>query len=150
MNHCRDEIPAIGMMGIVMHKMMNRAQEMYQEFDLNKSQAGVLFTLHQSDSMSQKELAARLNVTPPSITASIQKMERDGYLTRHPDPKDQRVMRLSLTEKGKSCIQAVKDVADRMEEILFQGMSLEEKLLFRRLMIQAGDNLESYERNKKV
>ena len=42
MNHCRDEIPAIGMMGIVMHKMMNRAQEMYQEFDLNKSQAGVL------------------------------------------------------------------------------------------------------------
>ena len=59
-------------------------------------------------------------------------------------------MRLTLTEKGKSCIQAVKDVADRMEEILFQGMSLEEKLLFRRLMIQAGDNLESYERNKKV
>ena len=35
-------------------------------------------------------------------------------------------------------------------QALIEPMSLEEKLLFRRLMIQAGDNLESYERNKKV
>ena len=138
MNHCRDEIPAIGMMGIVMHKMMNRAQEMYQEFDLNKSQAGVLFTLHRSDSMSQKELAARLNVTPPSITASIQKMERDGYLTRHPDPKDQRVMRLSLTEKGKSCIQGVWTVA----QLMFCNMTGEEVALLKRLLLQISDNLD--------
>ena len=142
MNHCRDEIPAIGMMGIVMHKMMNRAQEMYQEFDLNKSQAGVLFTLHRSDSMSQKELAARLNVTPPSITASIQKMERDGYLTRHPDPKDQRVMRLSLTEKGKSCIQSVWTVAQQMEELMFCDMTVEEVALLKRLLLQISDNLD--------
>ena len=142
MNHCRDEIPAIGMMGIVMHKMMNRAQEMYQEFDLNKSQAGVLFTLHRSDSMSQKELAARLNVTPPSITASIQKMERDGYLTRHPDPKDQRVMRLSLTEKGKSCIQGVWTVAQQMEELMFCNMTGEEGALLKRLLLQISDNLD--------
>ena len=138
MNRCRDEIPAIGMMGIVMHKMMNRAQEMYQEFDLNKSQAGVLFTLHRSDSMSQKELAARLNVTPPSITASIQKMERDGYLTRHPDPKDQRVMRLSLTEKGKSCIQGVRTVA----QLMFCNMTGEEVALLKRLLLQISDNLD--------
>lgn len=142
MNHCRDEIPAIGMMGIVMHKMMNRAQEMYQEFDLNKSQAGVLFTLHRSDSMSQKELAARLNVTPPSITASIQKMERDGYLTRHPDPKDQRVMRLSLTEKGKSCIQSVWTVAQQMEELMFCNMTGEEVAFLKRLLLQISDNLD--------
>ena len=142
MNHCRDEIPAIGMMGIVMHKMMNRAQEMYQEFDLNKSQAGVLFTLHRSDSMSQKELAARLNVTPPSITASIQKMERDGYLTRHPDPKDQRVMRLSLTEKGKSCIQGVWTVAQQMEVLMFCNMTGEEVALLKRLLLQISDNLD--------
>ena len=142
MDRCRDEIPAIGMMGIVMHKMMNRAQEMYQEFDLNKSQAGVLFTLHRSDSMSQKELAARLNVTPPSITASIQKMERDGYLTRHPDPKDQRVMRLSLTEKGKSCIQGVWTVAQQMEELMFFNMTGEEVALLKRLLLQISDNLD--------
>lgn len=142
MNHNSDEIPAIGLMGIVMHKIMNRAQEMYQEFDLNKSQAGVLFTLHQSDSMSQKELADRLNVTPPSITASIQKMERDGYLTRHPDPKDQRVMRLTLTEKGRSCIDGILTVARQMEELMFRNMIREEIMLLKRLLLQISDNLD--------
>ena len=37
-----------------------------------------------------------------------------------------------------------------MEEIFFQGMSLEEKLLFRRLLIQAGENLTNYERKEKA
>lgn len=92
--------------------------------------------------MSQKELAARLNVTPPSITASIQKMERDGYLTRHPDPKDQRVMRLSLTEKGKSCIQGVRTVARQMEELMFCNMTGEEVALLKRLLLQISDNLD--------
>ena len=44
----------------------------------------------------------------------------------------------------------MKDVADRMERILFEGMSLEERLLFRRLLIQADENLDNYERNKKA
>lgn len=136
------EISAFGLMGMLMHKVMNRAKEMYQEFDLNKSQAGILFTLHHSESMSQKELAARLNVTPPSITSSIQKMEKAGYLTRHPDPADQRVMRLTLTEKGESCIQGVYAVAEQMEEIMFRGMSREEIMLFRRLLFQIRDNLD--------
>ena len=136
------DIPAFGLMGMLMHKMMNRAKDMYREFDLNKSQAGILFTLHHSDSMSQKELAARLNVTPPSITSSIQKMERDGYLTRHPDPADQRVMRLSLTEKGKSCIKGVYTVAEKMEELMFRGMTREEIMLFKRLLFQIRDNLD--------
>lgn len=136
------DIPAFGLMGMLMHKMMNRAKGIYHEFDLNKSQAGILFALHRSDSMSQKELAARLNVTPPSITSSIQKMEREGFLTRHPDPEDQRVMRLMLTEKGKSCIKGVYAVAEQMEKLMFQGMTGEEVMLFKRLLFQISGNLD--------
>ena len=143
------EIPMLGLLGIVSHRAVNTAKGMYREFDLNRSQASVLFMLHQRDSMSQKELAARLNITAPSITSLIQKMERDRYITREPDRHDQRVMRLTLTEKGKSCIQAVTEVVQRMEEIMLQGMSLEEKLLFRRFLIQAGENLMNHERKER-
>ena len=136
------DMPAFGLMGMLMHKMMNRAKDMYREFDLNKSQAGILFTLHHSDSMSQKELAARLNVTPPSITSSIQKMEKEGYLTRHPDPADQRIMRLTLTEKGESCIKGVYAVAEQMEELMFCDMTGEEVALLKRLLLQISDNLD--------
>lgn len=145
-----NDIPLIGIMGIVLHKMLNTAKGMYQEFDLNRSQAAILFTLHRRKSISQKELAHELNMTAPSITSAIQKMEREGYITREPDKWDQRVMRLTLAERGKACIQSVKDVGERMDEIILGGMSLEEQLLFRRLMLQVKDNLEKYERKEEV
>lgn len=89
-------------------------------------------------------------MTAPSITSAIQKMEREEYITRSPDKWDQRVMRLALAERGKACIQSVKEVGSRMDEVILSGMSLEEKLLFRRLMLQVKDNLENYERKEKV
>lgn len=141
MNCDMNHIPTFGLMGLMLHRMMNRARSMYQEFDLNRSQASVLFSLHQKKSMSQKELAIQLNMTPPSITSTIQKMERSGYISRKPDQSDQRIMRLELTGKGESCIQTVKMIADQMEEMLFRGMSAEEKILFRRFLMQINDNL---------
>lgn len=144
------EIPVLGLIGIVSHRTMNAAKDMYKEFDLNKSRANVLFLLHQQEPMSQKELAEQMNMTAPSITSSIQKMEREGYITRRTDPCDQRMMRLTLTEKGRACVQSVKDVADRMERLILEGMSTEEKLLFRRLLLQVNENLENYERKEKA
>ncbi len=146
----KTKLPVLALMGIVVHKVMNRAKEMYMEFDLNYSQAGVLFYLHQKKEMSQKELAARLNMTPPSVTSTIQKMEKGGYITRKPDETDQRVMRLALTEKGESCIHNVKEITDQMEELIFSGMNTEEKLLFRRLLIQVGENLDEERKKSKT
>lgn len=145
-----NDIPVMGIMGIVLHKMLNTAKGMYQEFDLNRSQAAILFTLHRRKSISQKELARELNMTAPSITSAIQKMEREKYITRETDKSDQRVMRLTLAERGKACIQSVKNVGERMDEIIQGGMSLEEQLLFRRLILQVKDNLEKYERKEEV
>lgn len=100
MFHCNmDDIPILGLLGMVSHRAKNTAKDMYQEFDMNRSSAGVLFMLHKRKTMSQKELAKRLNVTAPSITSMIQKMEKSGYITRRTDEQDQRVMRLSLTDR---------------------------------------------------
>lgn len=135
-------VPDLGLLGIVLHRVMKRAKSKYEEFDLNRSQASILFTLHQRSSMSQKELAESLNMTPPSITSAIRKMEQEGYIRRRQDESDQRVMRLALTEKGAACVENVKRVADEMHELIFQGMSPEEIMLFRRLLIQINENLE--------
>ena len=51
-------------------------------------------------------------------------------------------MRLYLDEKGKACIEHVKEVAMQMDEIMFRGISQEEKLLLRRIMIEIFDNLK--------
>ena len=129
-------------LGQSMRLIGKRAQELYAEYDLNRAQSGILFALHQEDSMSQKELAKRLNVTPPSITSMIKKMEQEGYITRKADEQDQRVMRLTLAQKGRDSIAYVIKTAEKLEEKVFEGMSAEEKMLFRRLLLQIIENVE--------
>lgn len=80
-------------------------------------------------------------MTPPSITSAIQKMEKLDYICREVDRNDQRVMRLSITEKGKSYVNHIFEVGQQMDERVFRGMSIEEKLLLKRLLIQVRDNL---------
>ena len=138
-----NDAPVIGILGIVSHRAKVAAKDMYSVFDLNRSQASILLTLHHCESMSQKDLAKQLNITAPSITSSIRKMEQFGYIARQTDPADQRV-------KGRSCIQSIKDVTDKMEEILLKGMSVEEKILFRRLLVHVNNNIDQYERKEKI
>lgn len=138
----KKDVPLLGLMGKSMHLIGKRAQELYAEYDLNRAQSGILFALHQEDSMSQKELAKRLNVTPPSITSIIKKMEQEGYIIRKADEQDQRVMRLTLAKKGKDCVAYVIKTAEKLEEIVFEGMTAEEKMLFRRLLLQILENVE--------
>ena len=132
----KKDVPLLGLMGKSMHLIGKRAQELYAEYDLNRAQSGILFALHQEDSMSQKELA------PPSITSMIKKMEQEGYIIRKADEQDQRVMRLTLAKKGKDCIAYVIKTAEKLEEIVFEGMTAEEKMLFRRLLLQILENVE--------
>ena len=96
------EMPTLGILGMTAHKIGKLAQTMYAEYDLNKSQSMILFQLHRDGRISQKELAQKLNVSAPSITSMIQKMEKSGYIVRNVDEKDQRMMRLDLTEKGQA------------------------------------------------
>ena len=129
----KEDAPLLGLMGQSMRLIGKRAQELYAEYDLNRAQSGILFALHQEDSMSQKELAKRLNVTPPSITSMIKKMEQEGYITRKADEQDQR---------GRDSIAYVIKTAEKLEEKVFEGMSAEEKMLFRRLLLQIIENVE--------
>lgn len=81
-----NDAPVIGILGIVSHRAKVAAKDMYSVFDLNRSQASILLTLHHCESMSQKDLAKQLNITAPSITSSIRKMEQFGYIARQTDP----------------------------------------------------------------
>lgn len=141
MNCDMGQIPTVGIMGQIMHLSMKKATQLFEKFDLKPGQAGILFMLDHAGELSQREMAKHLNVTPPSITAAIQKMEKEGYIRRRPDEKDQRIMRLSITEKGEACLKDIKDVAMKMDAGMFKGMSQEEKLLLRRLLLQMRDNL---------
>lgn len=65
------------------------------------AQAGCLWTLAHHDGITQRELAERLQLAPATVTAMLQRMEREGSIERWTDPDDQRLTRIRLTESGR-------------------------------------------------
>ena len=136
-----DHMQTLGVLAQVTHLSSCHAKEMFGKYDLKPGHAGILFVLNQEGELSQRELAKKMNLTPPTITSVIQKMEKLEYIRRKPDEKDQRVLRLCVTEKGKAFIDDICRVGKQIEEMVFRGMSMEETLLLKRLLVQVRDNL---------
>ena len=135
------EVSIITVMNQVMHMEMKSASQLLKQYDLKPWQAGILFALHHNSGLSQRELAKKMRLTPPTITAGIQKMEKRGLIVRRSDAQDQRIMRLYLTDKAEECIEQIQEVIRQMEEMLIQGFTLEEKILLRRFLLQILENL---------
>lgn len=125
----------------ILHLSMHKAMQLLKEYDLKPGQAGILFVLHSNGELSQKEVAKKVGVTPPSITVAIKKMEKFGFIVRKVDVYDQRVIRLRLTDKGRAYVAQIEEVQGQMEEILFDNMSTEERIIIKRLLEQMRDNL---------
>ena len=53
------------------------------------------------------ELAELSHVTRATMTGLIDTLERDGLVTREPDPSDRRMMAVNLTEKGRTLLQQI-------------------------------------------
>ncbi len=142
------DIPAIALFKQISCMMDEQAKRVFAKFDMKLWQAGILLALSGKE-LSQKELAERMNVTPSTITTSIQKMEREGYVVRCPDSKDQRVMRLSVTEKSHKYLENLGKVGEALDETVFSGMSMEEKIILKRLLMQVCDNLNKAEEEER-
>jgi DNA-binding MarR family transcriptional regulator len=65
-------------------------------------QWAVLLFLWARDGTTQAELARVVAIEPPTLVRTIDRMVRDGLVTRSPDPNDGRITRIHLTERGRA------------------------------------------------
>ena len=101
----------------------------------------ILLELSHLESATQYELAKRTHLTAPTVSVTLQKMEHDGYITRTPDEKDLRQMRVSLTEKGKAAEADNRARANLLEQELLAGLSEAERAELTALLTTMEDNL---------
>lgn len=76
-------------------------QRAVAEFGLTPTSLGVLDVLADRHGLSHRELAARLGLTPATLTPVLDALEAGGDLQRERDPSDRRVVRLSITTRGR-------------------------------------------------
>ncbi len=71
---------------------------------LTVTQLRLLIFLDQEQELTNAELADRLYITRPSVSALLGRLKRGGFLVSRIDPRDRRSWRLSLTGRGKEAV----------------------------------------------
>lgn len=119
-----------------------RIHTLLETLGLYRGQPSVLRALWEQEGLMHTELARRLKVQPATVTKMLQRMEKAGFLERRPDPDDQRVSRVYLTETGQVVRADVQQVWRQLEEEAFAGFTHEERVLLRRFFLHIRENLE--------
>lgn len=102
----------------------------------------VFFRLWERDGISQKRLHAQLDVEQATLSNTLKRMERDGFVKRTPNRKDRRQSIIVLTETGSGLRKLVLAAVDDLQSIVNQGLTINDKRYFRRILKQMTEYLE--------
>lgn len=118
-----------------------RAGELLHEIGLYTGQEMLLCGLWEKEGMTQTELADYVMIQPATVTNMLQRLEREGFVERRPDSEDQRISRVYTTAKGRDIEEGVQEKWSQLEQEAFGELSVEERVLLRRLLLQVYQNL---------
>ncbi len=87
--------------------LMQRFRPHFTRNKLTDQQWRILRILVENRSLEILDLSARCCMQPASLSRILPKMKKDGIITRTVNPKDQRRVSVSLTEKGYRLFQRI-------------------------------------------
>lgn len=90
-------------------------------------QVQTIIFLHQHGNVTMSDIATYFHIELPSATSLLNKLCDHKLVARHGDPSDRRLVRISLTLKGKAMLERVmRDRKKKLEKML-SYLSVKEK-----------------------
>ena len=113
------------------------------DLDLTGQQSFIIRYLseQQDQVVYPKDIERRFNLTHPTVSGILQRLEAKGFLTCEPDPDDRRYKRITLTEKADECQKEICQHIQSMEKQMTNGMSETDVASLIRLLDLAAQNL---------
>lgn len=111
------------------------------EKGIHPGQEALLRLISAKPGLSQKEIAKKLNIQPPTVAVSIRRLEKAGWLKRDADDDDKRISRIYISEAGSQLVNEMNMTSIEIDHLVFKGVTEAEKCLLRRILIQLIQNL---------
>lgn len=83
-----------------------------------------LHEIHAASSLPVRELATRCQVTPQTMTRTVDRLERDGLVSRRRGQRDRRRVEVTLTSTGARCYTEAVDMSDAEPALLGDVLDL--------------------------
>lgn len=106
-------------------------------------QSLVLGWLALEGELSQAELAAKMMVEPPTLVGILDRMERDGWITRHDCPGDRRKKIIRANPAAQPVWDRIVECALRVRKRATAGMSERELSMLKKLLQRVQTNLKA-------
>jgi DNA-binding MarR family transcriptional regulator len=105
--------------------------------ELSMKQLVYLDTIASLDHPTFSDLAKRMQVSKPSVTAIVGKLIQKGYIEKVQSTEDRRAFHLLLTDKGKTLSQMHENIHRRIAEHFTHALDQHELHQFARLLNKA-------------
>lgn len=115
----------------IRHTHMNALEP----FGLNPSQSRALHVLaREGQPMRLRALADRLRIVARSATDIVDSLEAATLVIREPDPRDRRAVLVSLTDSGRTQLDAIDSARRAVATELFDTLDAEEREQLARIL----------------
>ena len=103
----------------------------------------ILMMLSFQDGLTQLDIAKNINMAPPTISLTLQKMEASKLVRREEDPEDKRQVRIYITDEGRKLDQEMRKIIQKMESIALVDVSAQEQKVVEEILEKTICNLSS-------
>ena len=102
----------------------------FRNYGLSFPQYNVLRVLEASSNGQNKmsDVSRIMLVPGANITGIAKRLEKDGFIIKKSDPRDERVTILEITPKGKKTLRNIEKEKDEWLELMLKNLSKDEKL----------------------
>lgn len=114
-----------------------------KDMQLSLSQLSLLLSVHHSPGIRVNELAHLLQLSPPTVSVGLRKLEDEGWLRREADPEDKRAFRLHLTLKARQFAKRAQQFQRKQIGVFLSGLEPEEQTQLVALLNKAITRLEA-------
>ena len=132
--------PRVGHLSKMTKNAFNKA---LAEQGLFSGQQYILFVVNHHEGISMCELSKELGVAPATVSVSVKRMEKSGFIIRKTDEEDARLTRLYPTEKARQAPENIRKKMTLIDETLKKGMTPEEIELLSDLLDRAAENMKA-------
>lgn len=103
-----------------------------EKYPYTRSQLVLIMALLQRDSLTMKEAASYISSSKEQATRAVAPLVENGLLERYTDPANRNYVHIRLADTGRLMVLEMLDsLYDRINELLDQAISREEKLELR-------------------
>src|ERR1700726_2183941 len=140
--HDKPEYESINfLLRMICQAQRNQMSDALAEIGLYAGQEMFLWHLWREEGLTQSQLVERMCVQPPTVSKMLDRLEKAGLVERRPDAENSHLSRVYLTEQGNIQKLAVRAIWTDIEQRLTRRLSVEERIVLRRLLLQVHENL---------